>query len=99
MAILTVFELGTMDVDKYNKAIKGLEEVGQGMPEGRQYHVAALQKDGSIMVTDVWESAELLDKFGKTLIPVLSNAGVEPVQPKVYPVQNYILGLKTVSAG
>jgi len=92
MSILTVFELTTMDADKYNKAIKGLEEAGQGNPEGRLYHVASLQKDGSVIVTDVWESPELLDKFGKTLIPVLNKAGVEPVQPKVYPVQNYILG-------
>ena len=92
MSILTVFDLQTMDADKYNKAIKGLEEAGQGNPEGRLYHVASLQKDGSVIVTDVWESAELLEKFGKTLIPVLNKAGVEPVEPKVYPVQNYILG-------
>ena len=92
MAILTVFELSTMNVDKYNKAINGLAEAGQGNPKGRLYHVASLQKDGSVIVTDVWESAELLDKFGTTLVPVLKKAGVEPVQPKVYPVQNYILG-------
>jgi hypothetical protein len=92
MSILTVFELHTMDVDKYKQAIKGLEEAGQGNPDGRLYHVASLQKDGSIIVTDVWESAELLDKFGKTLIPVLKKTGVEPVEPKVYPVQNYIQG-------
>jgi hypothetical protein len=60
------------------------------------YHAASLQKDGSILATDVWESAELLDKFGKTLIPVLKKAGVEPVQPKVYPVQNYIQGKQKI---
>ena len=92
MSILTVFDLHTMNVDKYNQAIKGLEEAGQGNPDGRLYHVASVQKDGSITVTDVWESAELLDKFGKTLIPVLKKAGVEPVEPKVYPVQGYIQG-------
>ena len=81
MSILTVFELPTMDVKKYNQTIKGLEAAGQGNPDGRLYHVASLQKDGSILVTDVWESAELLDKFGKTLVPVLKKAGVEPVQP------------------
>lgn len=92
MSILTVFDLHTMNVDKYNQAIKGLEEAGQGNPDGRLYHVASVQKDGSITVTDVWKSAELLDKFGKTLIPVLKKAGVEPVEPKVYPVQSYIQG-------
>ncbi len=92
MSILTVFNLHTMDVDKYNKAIRGLEEAGERNPVGRQYHVASVQKDGSVIVTDIWESAELLDKFGKTLIPVLHKAGVEPVQPTVYPVHNYIQG-------
>lgn len=92
MSILTVFELSTMTVDKYNKAIKGLEEAGEGNPVGRQFHIASVQEDGSVIVTDIWESAELLDKFGKTLVPVLQKAGVEPVQPKVYPVQNYIQG-------
>ena len=92
MSILTVFDLHTMDVDKYKQAIKGLEEAGQGNPDGRLYHVASLQKDGTITVTDVWESAELLEKFGNTLIPVLKKAGVEPVEPRVYPVQNYIQG-------
>ena len=92
MSILTVFDLQTMNAEKYKKAIKGLEEAGQGNPDGRLYHVATLKEDGSVIVTDVWESAEKLDKFGKTLVPVLNNAGVEPVQPKVYQVQNYILG-------
>jgi hypothetical protein len=81
-----------MTADKYNKTIKGLEEAGEGNPTGRLYHVATLQNDGSVIVTDIWESAELLDQFGKTLIPVLQNAGVEPVQPTVYPVHNYIQG-------
>lgn len=92
MSILTVFNLHTMTADKYNKAIKGLEEAGEGNPAGRLYHVASLQNDGSVIVTDIWESAELLDQFGKTLIPVLQKAGVEPVQPTVYPVHNYIPG-------
>ena len=90
MSILTVFNLLSMDTEKYDQAIKDLEDAGQGNPEGRVYHVASLQEDGSIIVTDVWESAELLDEFGKTLLPILENAGVTPVEPKVYPVHNVI---------
>jgi hypothetical protein len=92
MSIITVFNLSTMTADKYTQAIRGLEAAGQGKPKGRLYHVAARQEDGSIIVTDIWESAALLDEFGKTLIPVLNKAGVTPVQPKVYPVQNVIEG-------
>ena len=44
------------------------------------------------MVTDVWESAELLDAFGKTLIPVLIAAGATPVEPKVHAVHNVVKG-------
>jgi hypothetical protein len=92
MSIITVFNLSTMTAEKYNQAIRGLEAAGQGKPKGRLYHVAARQEDGSIIVTDIWESAALLDEFGKTLIPTLNKVGVTPVQPKVFPVQNIIEG-------
>ena len=92
MSILTVFNLSTMTAEKYNEAIRGLEAAGQGKPKGRLYHIASRQEDGSTIVTDIWESAELLDEFGKTLIPVLNKAGVTPVEPKVYPVVNVIEG-------
>ena len=92
MSILTVFNLTTMDLDKYNEAIRGLEAAGQGKPKGRLYHIAVRNDDGSMIVTDIWESAELLEAFGKTLIPVLTKAGVTPVDPIVYPVINVIEG-------
>ena len=63
MSILTVFNLSTMDAEKYKKAISGLEAAGQGKPKGRLYHIASSQEDGSVIVTDIWESAELLDEF------------------------------------
>jgi hypothetical protein len=92
MPILTVFNLTSMNAEKYNRVIGDLEAAGQGKPKGRMYHIASRQEDGSFVVTDVWASADLLDEFGKTLIPVLKNAGVTPVEPKVQPVHNVIKG-------
>jgi hypothetical protein len=92
MAILTVFNLSTMNTQNYNQVITELEHAGAGKPKGRLYHIAARQEDGSLIVTDVWESAELLAEFGKTLIPCLNKVGVTPVEPKVYPVHNIIQG-------
>ena len=92
MPILTVFNLPSMNAQKYNQVVKDLENAGQGKPKGRVYHISARQEDGSFVVTDVWESAELLAEFGKTLIPILNKAGVTPVEPKVYPVHNVIKG-------
>jgi len=92
MSILTVFNLTTMNAEKYNKAITGLAAAGHGKPKGRLYHIATPQEDGSMIVTDIWESPESLDAFGKILIPVLNKAGVTPVEPKVYPILNVIEG-------
>lgn len=92
MSILTVFKLTTMDAEKYHKAITGLADAGEGMPEGRLYHIASRQEDGSVIVTDIWESPELLEKFGATLVPVLTEAGVTPVEPEVTQVLNVIEG-------
>ena len=92
MSILTVFRLSTMTAEKYGVAIRGLEAAGQGKPKGRQFHVACRQDDGSIVVTDVWESPELLQEFGKTLVPVLEKAGVTPVEPEVSQVVGIIGG-------
>jgi hypothetical protein len=92
MSIITVFNLSTMNAEKYNQAIRGLEAAGHGKPKGRLYHIAARQEDGSFIVTDIWESAKLLEEFGKTLVPTLNKAGVTPVEPKVYPVHNVIEG-------
>ena len=92
VSILTVFSLPSMNAEKYNRVISDLEAAGQGKPKGRLYHIASRQEDGSFMVTDVWASPELLAEFGKTLIPILKNAGVTPVEPNVHPVHNIIGG-------
>lgn len=92
MSMLTVFKLSTMNAERYRKAIEGLAAAGQGKPKGRIFHVACEQDDGSVIVTDIWESPELLEEFGKTLIPVLAQAGVTPVEPEVYPVLGIVEG-------
>ena len=92
MSILVVFNLTSMNSERYDQVIKGLEAAGQGNPKGRLHHVGASQEDGSIVVTDVWESAESLDQFGKILMPILENAGVTPVEPNVFAVHNVISG-------
>ena len=92
MAIVTVFDLTTMTPAKYDSVIAGLEEAGAGNPDGRLCHVASVKESGTIVVTDVWESAEKLATFGESLFPVLRKNGVTPVEPAVTPVRKIILG-------
>jgi hypothetical protein len=76
---------------KYESAIKQLEAAGAGAPKGRTYHVA-LESDGEIQVFDIWESQADFDEFGKTLVPILAELGVELKAPMVANVHNVIEG-------
>jgi hypothetical protein len=77
--------------EKYDEAIKQLNDAGQGSPKGRSSHFA-LESDGAIQIFDVWESQEDFDAFGKTLVPILSNLGVQLGAPSVAIIYNSLQG-------
>ena len=58
----------------------------------RQGAPIALEADGKINVFDVWESQEAFDAFGATLMPILTELGVDPGAPMAMPVHNVIVG-------
>jgi hypothetical protein len=91
MAIGMYFGEGDFPADKYDEAIGRLEAAGAGAPQGRSYHVA-LEADGKINVFDIWESQEAFDAFGATLMPILTELGVDPGHPAVMAVHNVIAG-------
>jgi hypothetical protein len=43
-------------------------------------------------VFDIWESQDQFEAFGQTLIPILSELGVDPGQPMAAEVHNVIQG-------
>lgn len=77
--------------EKYTQAIKRLGDAGAGSPKGRTSHVA-LESDGAIQVFDVWESQEDFEAFGATLVPILTELGVQLGEPMVATVYNTIPG-------
>jgi len=89
MAIGIYFDPPAMSVGQYNECIKRLRKAGAGHPAGRSYHSAFGPKD-KIMVFDVWTSQSAFDKFGKTLMPILQEMGVDPGKPTVMPILNII---------
>jgi hypothetical protein len=70
--------------DKYDEAIRQLDQAGAGFGSvpGRTFH-CAMEVGGLIQVFDVWESMEQFQKFGETLIPILSKLGVDPGEPQI----------------
>jgi hypothetical protein len=91
MALGLYFTPSGFTTEKYDQALRKLDEAGAGAPEGRSYHVA-LETNGEIQVFDIWESQEAFEAFGQTLVPILNDLGVDPGEPMVSPVHNVIEG-------
>ena len=91
MAFGLYFTPNSFTPAQYDEAIQRLEAAGAANPPGRLYHVA-LEINGQISVYDTWESMEQFEAFGKTLLPILSELGVDAGQPMVMPAHNVIEG-------
>jgi hypothetical protein len=89
MAIGMYFAPAAMTADKYNECIKLLRKAGAGHPAGRTYH-ACFGTSDKLSVFDVWTSQAAFDRFGKTLMPIMQQIGVDPGQPTVMAVHNVI---------
>ena len=75
--ILARFTLaGDVSTDKYDKAMRRLEESGHWLPEGLEYHVA-FRSNGNLRVSEIWGSRTQFDAFGKHLMPLLKDEGIE----------------------
>ena len=91
MALAFYFTHDGFTPEKYAQAISKLEAAGAGAPKGRTQHVA-LESAGAIQVFDIWESQAEFDAFGPTLMPILTELGVELKPPMVANVHNVIRG-------
>ena len=97
MAIGIYFSPAAMSASKYDECIKLLRKAGAGNPAGRSYH-ASFGPNDKLMVFDVWTSQAAFDKFGKTLMPILQQLGVDPGQPSVMPVHKVIIPAAKVAS-
>ena len=91
MALGFYFRPSGFTPDKYDETVSRLEAAGAGAPEGRTHHFA-LDVNGSVHVFDVWESQASFEAFGPTLVPIMTDLGVDPGEPMVAHVHNQIDG-------
>src|SRR6476469_8471015 len=97
MAIGIYFSPQAMSTAQYDECIRLLKKAGAGSPSGRTYH-AAFGPPDKLMVFDVWTSQSAFDRFGKTLMPVLQQIGLDPGQPTVMPVHKVIVPTAKVTS-
>ena len=91
MALALYFAPKTpMSAQQYNECIKLLKKAGAGHPRGRVYH-ACFGGPENLTVFDVWTSQSAFDKFGKTLMPIMEQVGMEPIAPVVMPIHKVIV--------
>ena len=76
--------------DQYDETMRRLEESGDWMPEGLEYHVA-FRSDGDLRVSEIWDSREQFDASLERLMPVLKDVGLElSREPEVLEVHNIV---------
>ena len=94
MAIGVVFEFPGASRAQYEatvkKALKGRRNKLADWPvKGVLAHMAGPMPNGW-RVVDVWQSEAAFKRFGKQLMPILKEAGLPEVEPKIFPLVRFI---------
>ena len=89
MSMLVRFTPPSLTAQQYDDTIHRLEEAGDFPPDGLDYH-CCFGTDGSLKVSEIWDSQEQFDAFGERLMPILEEAGIDPGQPEQIEIHNVI---------
>jgi hypothetical protein len=89
MSVLIRFAPAHLTAAEYDESVRKLEANGDFPPDGLEYHVC-FGSEGSLHVSEIWDSKEQLDAFGERLMPVLSEVGIDPGQPEIMDIHNIV---------
>jgi hypothetical protein len=76
-----------MNKTQYNEIMQKLDQEGSANPDGRILHIS-YGNDNNIRVFGVWDSKANYEKFGKILMPIVKQVGVEISMPEIMPIYN-----------
>jgi hypothetical protein len=80
----------SLSAEQYDESIRRLQEAGNFVPpDGLEYHVC-FGSEGNLRVSEIWDSREQLEAFGKRLMPLLAEVGIDPGDPEFVDVYNII---------
>lgn len=91
LALIVHFNPKGMDEKKYAEVLRRLEKAGAGAPPGRLYH-ACYRDQGALRVVDVYDTPQSFEAFGRTLVPILVEMGIDVGKPEPSEVVNIIVG-------
>ena len=90
MSIVVRFSPTNLTKEKYDESLRRIEESGAFPPDGMEYHVL-FGSEGSLRVSEVWDSREQFEVFGERLMPLLADIGIEfSGPPEILEVHNIV---------
>jgi hypothetical protein len=89
MSILVRFSPSSLSATDYDETIRRLQDGGDFPPDGLDYHVC-FGSDGSLRVSEIWDSREQFESFGERLMPLLADVGIDPGEPELIEIHNVI---------
>jgi hypothetical protein len=90
MAIIMKLDVPGGTTDQYDRTNEILDVHGDSdAPAGLVSHVCGVTEDG-ILIVDVWDSEESLNRFYERLRPALREAGFPEARPQITKVHNMI---------
>jgi hypothetical protein len=89
MSLVVRFTPTGLTKEKYERAVRKLEEGGEWPPAGLYSHCFFGSAE-DLRVSEIWDSREQFDAFGERLMPVLAELGIVPGEPEVFEVHNII---------
>ena len=88
-SVLVRFTPASVTTEQYDETIRRLERSGDWLPEGLELHVA-FEAGGKFRVSEIWDSQAQFDAFGKHLMPILEDVGIDPGAPEMLEIHNII---------
>jgi hypothetical protein len=91
MSIVVRFNPTSMTADKYDDAVRRHEKAGvEFPPDGLEYHIC-FGSEGNLRVSEIWDSREQLEAYGKQLMPILADAGIQfSGPPEIFEVHKIV---------
>ena len=89
MSVLIRFAPASLTAEQYDESVRRLEAAGEFPADGLDYHVC-FGSEPNLRVSEIWDSREQLDAFGKVLMPVLADIGIDPGEPELLEIHNIV---------
>jgi hypothetical protein len=88
MSIVVRFSPVGLTAAKYDAVSERIQNAVEWPPDGMDHHLC-FGSDGNLRVSEVWDSREQLEAFGKQLMPILEDEGIQMAgEPEVFEVHN-----------